>query len=81
MQQEEEWGQNKFNYKTLHSENDLVSEGDDTRQQSDQDVCVHTPLVGLVYDDHTVFLEKEILPGTNRNIGPITLLKIKNKTF
>lgn len=39
----------------------LVSERDDARQQSDEDVCVHAPFVSLIYDDRTVSLEQEIL--------------------
>lgn len=39
----------------------LVPERDDTRQQSDEDVCVHAPFMSLVYDYHTVSLKQEIL--------------------
>lgn len=39
----------------------LVSERDDTRQQSDEDVCVHAPFMSLIDDYHTVPLEQEIL--------------------
>lgn len=39
----------------------LVSERDDTRQQSDEDVCVHAPFMSLINDYHTVPLEQEIL--------------------
>lgn len=38
-----------------------VSKRDDTRQQSDKDVRVHAPFMSLVYDDHAVSFEQEIL--------------------
>lgn len=52
----------KFKKHHTHSSvNYLVSEWNDTRQQSNEDVCVHTPFMCLVYDYHTVPLEQEIL--------------------
>lgn len=39
----------------------LVSERDNTGQQSDEDVCVHAPFMSLINDYHTVSLEQEIL--------------------
>lgn len=39
----------------------LVPERDDPRQQADQDVCVNAPFMSLVYDDHAVSLEQEVL--------------------
>lgn len=46
---------------TRETASHLVSEWDNTRQQADEDVCVNTPLMSLVYDYHTVSLEQEIL--------------------
>lgn len=39
----------------------LVSEWNDTRQQSDEDVRVHAAFMGLVDDYCTVPLEQEVL--------------------
>lgn len=39
----------------------FVSERDDPRQQPDEDVCVNAPFMSLIYDYHTVSLEKEVL--------------------
>lgn len=51
-----------ISHQTLHGVvSYLVSERDYPRQQADEDVCVHTPLMGFIYDYHTVLLEQEIL--------------------
>ena len=38
-----------------------MAQRDDPRQQPDQDVRVDAPLVGLVYDDDAVLVQKEVL--------------------
>ncbi len=55
-------GRDSLHRNMKHSEDSyLVSERDDARQKSDEDVCVHASFMSFIYDYHAVSLEQEIL--------------------
>ena len=64
---------------THSSVNHLISERNDARQQSNEDVCVHTAFVCFVYDDGTVLLQQEIL--WDKTVKSYKLGWIKNYTW
>lgn len=54
----------------------LVSERDDARQQSDEDVCVDAPFVRFVNDDYVIFLEQKILQHKTETMKKLEKMKV-----